>query len=63
MLNSSDIDRGDYFEHSIFDTDLTGPTEREIKEILASVMREQGINLNVDFGFSISVIWGVENER
>jgi hypothetical protein len=61
MLNSSDIDRGDYVEHSIFDTDLTGPTEREIKKILADVMRDQGINLNVDFGFSISVIWGVEN--
>jgi hypothetical protein len=63
MLNTSEIDRGDYVEHSIFDSDLTGPTEREIKEILADVMREQGINLNVDFGFSISVIWGVQNER
>jgi hypothetical protein len=63
MLNSSEIDRGDYVQHSIFDSDLTGSTEQEIKEILSDVMREQGIKLNVDFGFSISVIWGVQNER
>ena len=63
MLNTSEIDRGDYFQHSIFDSDLTPPTEREIKKILVDVMRAQGINLNVDFDFSISVIWGVQNER
>ena len=56
-FNGVSVDMGDYVTHDIFDSDLTTPTEWQLKETFAEIMREQGITINTDFAFRVSVTW------
>ena len=56
-LKGVSVDMGDYVTHDIFDSDLTTPTEWQLKETFAEIMREQGISIDTDFSFRVSVTW------
>jgi hypothetical protein len=47
----------DYVTHEIFSDDLTGATERQLKEIFAEIMRESGITPETDFDFKVVATW------
>jgi hypothetical protein len=53
----ANVAASDYVTHEIFSEELTGPTERQLKEIIAEIMRESGITPQTDFAFKVVATW------
>jgi hypothetical protein len=53
----ANVAASDYVAHEIFSAELTGQTERQLKEIFAEIMRESGVNPESDFAFKVVATW------